>query len=106
MDYRLDQKGKYYTTHVSKRATHVLACVQGVLISGTMHLTLDNRVKDELNSGERFIAITQAQVRELHSGQVLYENDIVILNKDQITWLLPTEETHELSNPGPGTPGP
>ncbi len=98
MDYRFDEKGKYYTMHVNKRTTAVLVFAQGLLISGTMHLVLDNRVKDELNGGERYVALTHAQVRELGSGKIVVENETVILNKDQIVWIIPHEEIHESEN--------
>jgi Family of unknown function (DUF6812) len=102
MDYRLDEKGKYYTKRVSKRSARVELFAQGLLISGTMHLLLDNRVKDELNSGERFIAITRAQVRDPRTGAVLAEGKTLILNKDQIVWLAPDEDTYESTVPGHG----
>ncbi len=98
MDYRFDEKGKYYTTHVSKRTASVLALAQGTLVSGTVHLMLDNRLKDEMNNGERFIAFTNAQVHELSSGKTLVEGETVILNKDQIVWLVPGREDHESNN--------
>ena len=100
IDYRLDQKGKYYTTHINKRAAQVIALAQGTLIAGSMHLLLDNRVKDELNSGERFIAITSAEVRELTTDKLLYQTETLILNKDQIVWLFPIEERSEAAAPG------
>ncbi len=106
MDYRLDEKGKYYTTRVTKRSAQILACAQGTLISGLMHLTLENRIKDELNSSDRFFAITNAQVREMSSGKLLYESQLLVLNKDQLNWVLPIDESNESSNPGHDTSGP
>ncbi len=95
MDYRLDQKGKYYTTHVSKRTAHVQILAQGKLISGVMYLLLDNRVKDELNNGERFMAMTDAEVREPGSNTLLSQGETLILNKDQIVWVIPCESRDE-----------
>ena len=95
MDYRLDQKGKYYTTRVSKRTAKVRILAQGVLISGVMYLLLDNRVKDELNNGERFIAITDAELREPGSNTLLSQGETMILNKDQIVWVIPCETGDE-----------
>ena len=95
MDYRLDQKGKYYTTRVSKRTARVQIWAQGMLISGVMYLLLDNRVKDELNNGERFIAITDAEICELGSNTLLAQGETLILNKDQIVWVIPCETDDE-----------
>ncbi len=95
MDYRFDQKGKYYTTHVRKRAAPVQALVNGMMISGTIHLLLDNRIKDELNNGETFIAITHAQVRDMSKGTIVAEDKTVIVNKDQAVWIIHQDEPHE-----------
>ncbi len=98
MDYRLDEKGKFYTTHVTKRKASVIAFAHGTLITGMMHLLLDNRVKDEMNGGENFVAVTHAQVRDLASGQILCEDQTVLLNKNQVSWIIPCDETHESEN--------
>ena len=95
MDMRYDDKGKFYTSRVTKRAAQVLVCAQEMLISGTMHLLLENRVKDELDSEGHFIAITNAQVRERDSGRVLANDQTLILNKEHITWVVPCEDTNE-----------
>ena len=99
MDYRLDEKGKYYTTRVNKRAAQVQVVAHGLLISGTMYLMLDNRVKDELNNGERFIAITEAQVREASTNAILLQGETLILNKDQVVCLIPHEDAYESNDP-------
>ncbi len=101
MDYRLDEKGKYYTTRVTKRSVSVVAFAQGTVISGTMHLLLDNRVKDELNGGEHFVALTHAQVRDLASGQILCEDETVLLNKEHVVWIVPHDEPREPANANP-----
>ncbi len=95
MDYRFDEKGKYYTRHVSKRETQVQVYAQGTVIIGWMHLLLDNRVKDELNSTEQFIALTHAEVRDLASNRILQQDQTIILNKSQITWIIPCGSEHE-----------
>ncbi len=51
MESRVDQKGKYYTDHVTKRGLAVLVYAQGTIVSGMVHLMPDVRLKDELNGG-------------------------------------------------------
>jgi len=92
MNYQLDQLGKYFTEHIHKQLVPIMALVQGTVVSGNMHLLPNNRVKDELNNGERFIAITEAQVHDVQSCALLYEGAVLLLNKDHITWLIPKEQ--------------
>lgn len=100
MDYRVDEKGKTYTTRMTKQTVRTVAVTIATLtdlIRGVVYLTLDNRIKDELNSGERFIAVTQAEVFD-HSGQTpLGHHSVLILNKDQLIWISPQEEKQEES---------
>jgi hypothetical protein len=93
MDFRVDAKGKYYTTHVSKQSVEVTARVQDSIIQGTLHLAPDNRLKDELNSGEIFLAITNAQVWQVNGAEPLYSTQVLMINKDQIAWIFPREKT-------------
>jgi len=99
MNLRFDEKGKYYTTHVSKQKVYVRIMAQGLLISGVMYLLPDNRVKDELNNGERFVAITDARVRQPGSDVLLSSSETLILNKDQIVWVVPNDASDESDSP-------
>jgi len=92
MNYRVDEKGKVFTPHITKLRLPVTACIGHWLVEGTMHLRSDHRLKDELNDdGENFIAITQARVRDASSGQVLSEPEVLIVQKDHIVWIFPRE---------------
>lgn len=91
MDYRVDEKGKVFTAHVSKRSVAIIAQVRDVVIHGTLYLTLDNRLKDELNDGEKFLAVTDAAIHDLQSDRVLHTAPIIVVNKEHIAWILPTE---------------
>lgn len=93
MDYRVDEKGKYYTNHINKRTIPVVVEVDNNIVRGIVHLTLDNRLKDELNADENFIAITQAQVYERGTERLLYKTDVVIVNKQRIVWIFPRESS-------------
>lgn len=91
MDYRVDAKGKYYTTHVSKRNVPVIARVPGGVVHGMAYLTLDNRLKDELNTGETFLALTDVQVFDESAERLLYESDVLLVNKRHLIWIIPRE---------------
>ncbi len=91
MSYRVDEKGKVFTTHISKRSVAVIAQVRDMIIHGTIHLTLDNRLKDELNDGEKFMAITDAAIRDPQNDQARHTAPVIIINKEHIVWILPDE---------------
>ena len=93
MEFRVDAKGKYYTPHVSKQSVDVTARVRDSIIRGTVHLAPDNRLKDELNGGEIFIAVTDAQVWDVGGTQPLYSTQVLIVNKNEIAWIFPLEKT-------------
>jgi hypothetical protein len=92
MDYRVDEKGKYYTTRVTKRTVQVVIATATHIVRGTMYVMPDSRLKDDLNSNEHFIAVTDAEVFDASGNTRLYHNDVLMLNKDQIVWMLPQEE--------------
>ncbi len=91
MDYRVDEKGKVYTQHINKLPVLVIARIEDALIHGTVHLTPGNRLKDELNSDETFIAITQVRASHAESHRPLFETEAIIVNKQRIMWMYPSE---------------
>jgi len=93
MDYRVDQKGKFYTARVSKETAPVIIATATSIIQGSMHVMRESRLKDELNNSERFVAITNAEVFDLSEQTRLYSSEVLLLNKDQIVWVLPQEES-------------
>ncbi len=93
MDYRIDPKGKVFTTHVTKRSLSVVIGLGNSVIHGNVYLMADNRLKDELNEGEKFIAVTDAKVYHAGSEVPLYESSALIINKQQIDWIFPKESS-------------
>jgi hypothetical protein len=91
MEYRVNEKGKVFTTRVTKRRLLVTACVREWIIQGAIHLTGDNRLKDELNESETFIAVTDAQVNHAQSEQPVFKTAVVIVQKAEIAWIFPHE---------------
>jgi hypothetical protein len=90
-EFRVDEKGKIYTSHVNKRTARVVVATRTNVVHGTMHLLLDNRLKDELNNDERFMALTVAEVFDNTGKSRLYEASAILLNKEQIVWVLPQD---------------
>ena len=91
MSLEFNEKGKYFTDIISKVA--VPAVIQTVMhrIEGSVHIRLDERVKDELDRNELFLAVTNAKIFGL-DGTVLYETDFMTVSRSQIVWVIPSDD--------------
>lgn len=96
-DLRIDEKGKFFTEYVTKIAMPVIIATATNIVKGTIHLTPDNRLKDEMNAGEQFVAITHADIYALDGKTQLYALPTLILNKQQIDWVSPQENRFDAS---------
>lgn len=92
MGVHYDNKGKYFTDIVAKDALKVVIGTLEHQIHGEIHLHQGERLIDELNNGERFIAITNAQVLD-KQGEILYRTNFMILNRKHLVWIIPDRET-------------
>jgi hypothetical protein len=92
MSLEFNEKGKYFTDIISK--TTVPAIIQTSLhrIEGSLHVRMDERVKDELDRNELFLAVTNARVFD-SSGVALYETDFMTISRSHIVWVIPNEDT-------------
>lgn len=92
MNYRVDEKGKVFTPHITKLRLSVTVCIRNWIVEGTVHLRSDHRLKDELNDGgENFIAMTQARVCDASNGKLIAEPEVLIVNKNEIVWVFPRQ---------------
>ena len=58
-----------------------------------MHVRRNSRLKDELDNDERFVAVTHAEVFDVSGQTHLHRNEVLLLNKDLIIWVLPQEKS-------------
>lgn len=65
-------------------------------IHGSVHVSQDRRLKDELDLPEKFLAITDAIIY-LPDGQILYQTGFLAVQRDKIIWILPDSEISDLS---------
>lgn len=88
MTVEFNDRGKYFTDIISKVA--VSAVIQTVThrIEGAIHVRLDERVKDELDRPEQFLAVTDAKVFA-NDGTILYSTDFMTVARSQIVWVIP-----------------
>ena len=88
MSIEFNDKGKYFTDVISKVA--IPAIIQTVIhrIDGFIHVRLDDRVKNELDRSEAFLAVTDAKVLDA-DGSVLYQAAFMSVARAQIVWVIP-----------------
>jgi len=86
-----DEKGKIFTNIVQK--TPVPATIQTLThrIRGEVYMKPDERLKDELNRSDQFLAVTNASILN-DLGEVTIICKFLTLNKNQIVWLIPDKD--------------
>lgn len=89
LDY--DPKGKVFSNVVRKDAVYVRIQTLTHQITGEIYLKQEQRIKDELEFAEKFIAVTSAQVYRLN-GEKVYDAAFITLNRDHIVWLALEDE--------------
>jgi hypothetical protein len=91
MNIRYDEKGKFFTDIISKDAVPAIIQTLVTRIQGNVYVRVNDRVKDELNRGEHFIAVTDALIFDLQ-GEKLYDAALLLVNRDHIIWIIPDDE--------------
>jgi hypothetical protein len=92
MPKHFDHKGKYFTDKVTKEIITATIQTLTVRISGEIHVRMQQRIKDELNREEQFIAVTNAIVTNTRD-EVVYRSKFLTVNRDHIVWLSPSIES-------------
>ena len=62
MSIEYDEKGKIFTDVVSKIAVYATIQTTTNMMRGRIHIRRDQRVKDELDQNESFLALTEVNV--------------------------------------------
>ncbi len=94
MPTQFDEKGKIYTDVITKKPVRVIIQTTTHIIHGDIHLKPDVRIKDALQQGDHFLAVTGAVVFG-PDGKQLYCSDFLTINEDHIIWLIPQDELIE-----------
>jgi RecJ-like exonuclease len=94
MSIEYDEKGKYYTNVIQKVPVPAMVQTTNNLIRGLIHVRQDERLKDELEGNEQFIAVTDVSVCDA-SGKVIFSGPFIAVQKDQIVWVMPLSEEHK-----------
>lgn len=90
MTIEYDDKGKIFTEVISKLPIPVAVQTTAQLIRGVLHVRRGERLKDELDRDELFLALTEASI--LGSGkEVLFKAPFLAIRRNQIIWVIPED---------------
>jgi hypothetical protein len=95
MTVEFDENGKIFTDVISKVAIPAVVQTTLHLIRGNVHVRHDERLKDELDHDELFLAITDASVIGA-DGQTLHQAKFLAVRRAQIVWVMPAHETEDV----------
>lgn len=88
MATEFDEKGKMFTGIVTKRPVYATLQTTRHLMRGNIHVRRDQRIKDELDLDDKFVAVTDASILG-EDGQVLYQAPFLAINRAHIIWVMP-----------------
>jgi hypothetical protein len=86
-----DEKGKIFTEVVTKIPIPVIMQTTTHRLSGNIHIRPDQRLKDELDCAEPFLAVTDVNILDA-DGKTVRRSDFVAVRRDQIVWVMPEDE--------------
>lgn len=94
MSIEYDEKGKFYTNVISKITVSSILQTTTHLIRGMVHVRQGERLKDELENDEKYVAVTNASVHDFN-GNVVYTSPFMAVHKNQIVWIMPSEDNNQ-----------
>ena len=94
MTIEYDEKGKIFTDIISKVAVYATIQTTTHMLHGRIHVRRDQRIIDELDLSENFIAITDVSVLG-PDGQVLFQAPFLAVRRSHIVWVIPEQQSGE-----------
>lgn len=85
-----DEKGKIFTDVITKRPVFATLQTTTHLLRGNIHVRRGQRIKDELDLDEKFVAVTDADILT-SDGQVLFHTPFLAVSRTHIIWVLPEQ---------------
>jgi hypothetical protein len=85
-----DEKGKVFTDIVTKVAVQATVQTTTHMMRGHIHVRRDQRIKDELDHNEKFLALTVVSILG-PDGQSLFHVPFVAVQRAQIVWVIPEQ---------------
>jgi len=94
MTFEYDEKGKIFTEIVSKVTIPATIPTTTHLLRGQVHVRRDQRIKDELDASENFLALTEVSVLG-PDGQTLFQAPFLAVRRSHIVWVIPEQAKSE-----------
>jgi hypothetical protein len=94
MTIEYDEKGKIFTEVISKIPVQATVQTTTHLMRGRLHVRRDQRIKDELDASENFIALTEVSVLG-PDGQTLFQAPFMAVRRSHIIWVIPEQDKTE-----------
>jgi len=94
MTFEYDEKGKIFTDIVTKVSISATLQTTTHMIRGKVHVRKDQRIKDELDLNESFLAITDVTVLGAE-GQTLFQAPFLAVRRSHIIWVMPEQSQDE-----------
>lgn len=94
MTIEYDEKGKIFTEIISKIPIQATIQTTTHLMRGRLHVRRDQRIKDELDINENFIALTDVSVLG-PDGQTLFQAPFMAVRRSHIVWVIPEQDKGE-----------
>jgi len=94
MTIEYDEKGKIFTDIVSKIAIYATIQTTQHMLRGRIHVRRDQRIIDELDLDENFIAITDVSILGA-DGQTLFQAPFLAVRRSHIVWVIPEQKSGE-----------
>ena len=93
MTIEYDEKGKFYTDVIAKLPVAAVIQTSAHLVRGFVHIRQGERLKNELERDETFLAVTNAVVHDA-DDKVLFTAPFMAVQRAQIVWIMPVEGEH------------
>jgi hypothetical protein len=91
MEIQYDEKGKIFTDMVPKIPLQAVIQTTAQLVRGKVHVREGERLKDELDRDELFLAVTDASILTA-DGREQFQAPFLAVQRSQIVWVFPEEE--------------
>jgi hypothetical protein len=103
MSVHYDDKGKFFTDVITKEAVAVLIQTPTNQIRGNIYVRPGERIKDQLNEEDMFLAVTEAILYNL-AGEEIYRSAFLLVNREHLIWLLPEDQIQRPQSRQKGAP--
>jgi len=94
MSIEYDEKGKIFTDIISKISISATVQTTTHMLRGHIHVRRDQRIKDELDQDQNFLALTDVSVLG-PDGQTLFQSPFLAVRRTHIVWVIPEQTPGE-----------